>query len=1035
MQSPTITVTRELSVAFILLLFSTSLNAQIKIKERVEISPTNNVRQHTMTNSEMPNITLPPIDPSVTALGIGGGFLAGVDCSDPNADLVFVPRIGGTLGIALCQCDGSASGDTPDDILLVFGPDGNIRNIFPLKDLDSCFIQPSGGYVTFYDPCAAYYHNYTQYAVAGEEVCWFNPFWFDKAAYDHDTELNGHVDSTIYWYAPPRIIVPVKAWEPLRFRLLTYDGKMIKDVNCNQGGPLDSLSLIVTGNWTQFPRTLPPYGLGVLVFRARDYDTETHEDFATVFPMQWLAIDSSAIGGSPSSVGYSDPIILPDSGMYRIILTGAKPNVNGTLTFIDTASHILFSDIQSHIGDTILVGPYGEGTSFQVELNGSNPSTTETSYGNWNMAFENWIDYDFGDVAITVEYAAQPPNHLELWSTSSTVYYGDTVDVDVVPCGNDSLFSPLGPDDMYEFSVALMGETSQYGQLIYQGQGGDSFYGIPSVGRRGVGVKFAANGIEPDSTVNLTFDLTARYIGGGGVASSIGITPIKQTQTKALMKQSNNNPSQGIVRYKNNKVALNKDARNKTYKKAEAKKLQTISALKRPKKKKIGHPLAVNKSKKNAHKSLSQKTILASTAGIGTGIYYLETFWTWGEKKYTILLGETKYYQAKPDLTDKTGTKLIFKEMSETSGWTSGGQPAQFTVTAETPTDKLGVYYEFKDNDGKILAGDMIRLIGRYWTKDQTYEGPLNATSGERSGSILIVVKKPSKLGDAPQSAIDVIGNPYALDDSIITHAGMTGILPQYIKAMIRNETVGRFAPSYRYEPFTDLKKVQVKDIKGNYMFKSKTPYWINSTSDLGTPGIPTDHSNLYNALSKIDGYPGYQTVWDIYNADMNKKQSLYSLNVYGNIYGLAEQWTLYYNKGIADQYSSAQASDSANAKFIRWMRDTWSGGLKNIVAQTRIASSYGLLQLIYYYGVSDAEYPIDANHRPEDINLVYNSLYYGIMHFSNKLECAMYVPLDSNNWPNGLEVSYLLGLLRYNGSINYALDVIAYSQQYLPQQ
>jgi hypothetical protein len=413
-------------------------------------------------------------------------------------------------------------------------------------------------------------------------------------------------------------------------------------------------------------------------------------------------------------------------------------------------------------------------------------------------------------------------------------------------------------------------------------------------------------------------------------------------------------------------------------------------------------------------------------------------------KKHTILLGETKYYYATPDPNNTNN--LIISETATPALGAGGLSNATFDdPVAANGSEKNPVYWEdqYPIYSGTTFTGSntlpngMIRLVGRYWEQGKTFTTTLAAhTPDGKSGTVDIEVKKPSKLGNAPQTATDVKGNPYALDDSIITHAGITGILPQYIKAMIRNETVGRFAPSYRYEPFTDLKKVQIKDGKGNYTFKSITTYWINSSSDLGTPGIPTDHSNLYNALGKINSYPGYQTVWDIYNTDMNNSQSLYSLAVYGNKYGLEDEWIKFYNTGKAKyHYSDAQASDSANAQFIRWMRDTWSGGMINVVAQTRIASSYGLLQLVYYYGVKDAEYPVDANHRPEDINLVYNSLYYGILHFSNKLKSVINISSDSNNWPNGLEGSYLQGLNRYNGTIKYANDVIQYSQQYLPQQ
>lgn len=400
--------------------------------------------------------------------------------------------------------------------------------------------------------------------------------------------------------------------------------------------------------------------------------------------------------------------------------------------------------------------------------------------------------------------------------------------------------------------------------------------------------------------------------------------------------------------------------------------------------------------------------------------------------KHTILLGETRFYQALPDPNDET--KLVFAEMTETSGWISGGQPATFTVTPESPTDKLATYYEFKDKEGDPLAGDIVRLVGRYWEDGKTYKVKLSATSSSRTGSIDIEVKKPSSLGNSDSTASDVHGKGYDLDDSIMTYAGKAGVLPQYIKAIIRNETVGRFAPSYRYEPFLDMQMVQKKDAEGNYAFKPITPYWISSPTDLGKPGIPTDHKNLYNTLGPISGYPGYQTVWDIYNLDMQNQRSLYSLAVYGNTYGLEDHRSFFQRNGLSHGLGYNQASDCANAQFMIWMRDVWNGGMKNTVAQTRVASSYGLLQLVYYYGITDGEYPIDPGHRPEDINLVSYSLYYGILHFVNKLGKSLSVPLNSNGWPGGLGKSYLNGLKLYNPKPDYAPDIVKYCQQYEPQ-
>lgn len=460
--------------------------------------------------------------------------------------------------------------------------------------------------------------------------------------------------------------------------------------------------------------------------------------------------------------------------------------------------------------------------------------------------------------------------------------------------------------------------------------------------------------------------------------------------------------------------------------------------------KKLGKLLAAKKSnKKMGLKSLTKVSASISAKDNTTSANYLENYWTVKEGEHIILLGETKYYQVREKIFENGSKMLVIEERDDPTHSDDSGVIKSDAVWGENPIskasgDRLGVYWEKKDKDGNKLPEGLIRLVGRYWTSETTYKVELTANYDGISEYAEIVVKKPSKLGNPANDGVkDVFGNNYALDDSIMTYAGSAGILPQYIKAMIRNETVGRFALSYRYEPLFDLQVVQAKDKRGNYKFKSVTPYWINSSTDLGTPSIPTDHTNLYNALGHINGYPGYQTVWDIYNADMQNSQSLYSLSIYRNTYGLEDKWSTFYNdtSGMPNGYTSAQQSDSANARFVRWMEDTWNGGMKNKIAQTRIAASYGLLQLVYYYGVSDGEYPIGSAHRPEDINLVPNSLYYGILHFANKLKNALSVPFDSNEWPDGLEKSYLNGLKLYNKKSDYAPDIVNYSEQYQPQQ
>ncbi|MGD1044562.1 MAG: hypothetical protein ABR936_04425 [Bacteroidota bacterium] len=1013
MKKTTYLTIRRFSFLVILFLLATAmLTAQNKvvIKERVEISPTNSVKSQTMQNSGFPNITIGPIEPRFTDLSAD----CGISCDDPNADIPFVPRIGGTMGIALYPCS-SASGDTYNDILLVFGPDGNIRNMFPLSDLDSVFVLSSGTHY-FWDPC--YEHLVPVNVDAGGLVKLWNPFTFSQAGYNMAIELYGHADSADYWYAPYRITVPVKAWEPLRFRLLTKNGSLIKDINCYQGIGSDSNSFVISGNWTDFPSSWPPYdGGGVLVFRSGDYNANLHYDPATVFPMVWLDIDSSAIGGAPTGVPYSGPITLPDSGFYQIILTGANPNVTGTLTYIDTASHIFVSDIQGSIGDTIHVGPYSAGTQLQVQLNGINPFTSQADYATWNMGFENWIDFGEPDVTVNIEYGAGPPDHLELWSTSSTVYYGDTVDVDVVPCGSDSLFSPVGVDENYAFSVSLEGETSRYGQLIYNGVGGDYFDGIPSVGRRGVGVKFAANGIEPDSSVDLKFFLASYYIGPvyEGPPTSIKTPPIKQTKTKILMKKSNNNPRMGDVISKNNTVALNRDSQNKIYNNAKLKKLQAISAIMQPKKKKIGHPLAAGRNntltpKSHSQKSMSIKTSVSSVQMLKSG--YLGNYWTMGEKEYTILLGETQYYQVQ---TDDNDFPIFLKLEVGTDGkpiCVGSSITAQFGAYGIIK-DHTSIYWENKWSNpatlnGYILDKDIVRVVGRYWEAGQEGKGNnswLYADISGKGSRIQIEVKKPTKLGKTYTYSRSVYDSPDGdprlnIDEKCFEYGGKYGIPPQFIKAQIFNEASKNldgikgkgFAPTYVYEPYT----AQFGNWKDYHYAKG---LWLVTKTSMGTgkrvpdhlnvqdfpyPTTPltvwdmiVEHSQLVNATSGFD-----HTKYGKRKDDGSNEMDFKPYTDINNIYKEQLRAALYscYFFGAPQGQTYADVSREYMARYLR--DDCHEVGAINITAQTRVASSYGFLQMCFTTAVEDKDrgYPYnDSNKSPEDLNETDINFFYGI--------------------------------------------------------
>jgi hypothetical protein len=560
-------------------------DAQIKIKERVEISPKN----IEISFAKSRDFTLPALDPNDFALYGNGGFIESYD--NIYEDKIFVPRVGGIIGIAY---DDKYLNGTPFEpwynSLYVFGPSGNTKKVFPFSD----FIDAN--------------EEWNKYAFSQEKYEQDR----DNAHYWAEHDPNYIADPTKWGYYPvTRMFLPVKAWEPLRFRYYYYkdwdEGTFVS--------PIDNPDYNL---FTDYPNLMlfPSLGTGV----------------GQLFRMHWESYDSSAIGELPIIYLDSPPeFYLPDSGMYRVVIGSVLSRVNGTLSVIDTTTHVLVTDIRNHQGDTVLLGPYAEGTVLKFDLDGMLQYGGQDDYASGGIGFEGWIDYDFQDASLWFEYAAGTPDHLELWSSSETIYYGDTVDVDIVPCDSDSLFSPLGNDYKYEFSVELTGETSQYVELIYNDQGSTLVEHIPSENRRGLGVRLAANKLEPDSVVNLTFRLKAFYIGGGGVASSIATVPNNQSEIKVLAKKSSITQSKRTVSSKDGKITLSFGKQKKEINRFGSKKLQAMSATKHPKKRKIGHSIIAEKSKNVLSASYSNKAISASIMDEEPSSAFLDNLCSWGE--------------------------------------------------------------------------------------------------------------------------------------------------------------------------------------------------------------------------------------------------------------------------------------------------------------------------------------------------------------------------------------------------------------------
>jgi hypothetical protein len=156
-----------------LILISTAAS-QVKIKERIEIKPSGSIPS--VVNSVPFGITLPPLNMSDFKI-FRSGFWDSYD--EIYDDRIFVPRIGGKMDLSVDITNGSVEGRPQSEYLLVFGPDGNIRNQFFLGDLDSCALPPvyfwqarhGGQELVYYD------NSYT------DSVCYWNPWYFNQERY------------------------------------------------------------------------------------------------------------------------------------------------------------------------------------------------------------------------------------------------------------------------------------------------------------------------------------------------------------------------------------------------------------------------------------------------------------------------------------------------------------------------------------------------------------------------------------------------------------------------------------------------------------------------------------------------------------------------------------------------------------------------------------------------------------------------------------------------------------------------------------
>lgn len=455
---------------------------------------------------------------------------------------------------------------------------------------------------------------------------------------------------------------------------------------------------------------------------------------------------------------------------------------------------------------------------------------------------------------------------------------------------------------------------------------------------------------------------------------------------------------------------------------------------------------ALNKKKENYEKLLAekikarQKQKTADAGSCYAGEYRTNTFGT-GEGALTnnspnILLGETKYYRARVD----AGGKLQIEEVKPGSdgiphlngGITTdvwGNNP----VTPVKSGENVGVYWEKEKpvwGTTQNLAKGLIRLIGRYWNKDNTNKIKLTAQSEAAPISIEIEVKKPSKLGSSNSTAKDVFGNLISIDDICITAGEENGIPPQIIKGQMLKET--GFTNAYRYEPFVDI-KYQIDGKSRKELFENYSYFRVNSIN-LGSINMPASniHINVWpnyypNMPRKIANYIT-ENIWMYIQKPTGKNK--YRPVVVGNR-SLTDILRNYYVKALEHNKTTAYNNSVSQLKDYL-MSDDFPNG--KLYAQTRIVASYGMLQQTFYdaHSKNIAGFSVSNPNQPPEL---LNEMNYSIKAYIKRIG----IVINNNggyNWSKGFENGWEEILSNYNPfESNYVIDVINNSKLFLPIQ
>lgn len=299
--------------------------------------------------------------------------------------------------------------------------------------------------------------------------------------------------------------------------------------------------------------------------------------------------------------------------------------------------------------------------------------------------------------------------------------------------------------------------------------------------------------------------------------------------------------------------------------------------------------------------------------------------------------------KAKPTDTLKLGEKKTFEAIM-------GGQPIKVKWTTHAidqppagslfPND-IGVFFDpgtdSSEKEFQTVHLGEVELIA------------YDPTTLKQLAAKKIKVEKPSKLGTT--------NNQY--DSEIIDAADKIGIPPQYIKGHIEKESDGFKLDSFRYEPGIDLQQVQPNKDKTNYLYKQ------HLLAENATMPDTLDNKSLRDKYS-------YDAQWTFPPASWDPKQQPPVINepkivvdyvTCANIFyrndkrNVHENWTPpigILNPGTTTDWTNK----NIDYKIIN-LHTHWVDKETDFVAQTIIASSYGLLQMMYAHAVNEGGFSV----------------------------------------------------------------------------